>query len=155
MNFENVLALARNGGKFRRPAMGLSYITITNVADDSSKSLLLPRLILVVDGVNHITFTMSNMDLSATDWEDTEPVVKVKMFASFFKIVCTCGRTYSVGEKWELHTGDVFKCTCGNRLLLEPPVLVESTTPTTLLSGCTSITNKTIDKIDPGSWPKA
>ena len=158
MRIEEVLELARKGGKFRRPSMGKAYITYARVAEDGRTPVFTPRLILVVGGMNNMLFTLSNMDLTATDWEDAEPIIKVKMFASAFKIECPdCGRNYQVGEKWELRVGDIYKCTCGNKLLLEPPVLVSPTGAATPVSGCKLMSDKVrediVNTID--QWPRA
>jgi hypothetical protein len=158
MKFEEMFALARKGGKFRRPAMGTSYVTIAKVAENGRLPVYLPRLLLVVGGMNHMTFTMSNIDIMAEDWENAEPIVKVKMFASAFKVACpSCGKTYPVGEKWEYRVGDVQQCDCGNKLLLEPPKLIEDKPAATPMHGCRLMSDKIKENqavaIDP--WPKA
>lgn len=143
MRTEAMLERLRNGGKLRRPAMGDAYLVMANVAEDGRNPVFKPRIILITATRNQLTFLMTNEDLLAEDWEEAEPIVPVNMYASAFKIRCPkCNREYQAGEKWELRVGDLYNCTCGNKLLLKPPEFAEAKPAATPVPGCKFMSDK-------------
>ena len=145
MFFEDILPLVRKGGKFKRPYMNSCYIMAAVLPVKIIG--VPPKYVLVLQSQRgvHAQFTLSGEDLYADDWEDAEPIVKAKMYATAYSVRCpSCTRPYSAGADWTSRVGDVYKCSCGNRILIEPPVEYEPTA---------DVKCGTISAVD--KWPRA
>jgi len=110
----------RQGRRFKRPGMPNAYLTVTKVS--YGKVIVTEKLVLYVNDMPKFDFALAADHIMADDWIDAQPIVKVKMHADKYVVECPmCSRKYQAGDKWETRVGDVYNCTCGSRLLLEPP----------------------------------
>lgn len=120
MIFEEAMLHARSGGKIRRPVMGECYMTFIKVPISKDEEEL--SLVFVTGHTVSKIFNLLGSDISADDWVDADPIVPVKMYHEGYYVKCPkCNRRYSAGMLWKEKVGDLYKCSCGNRLLLEPP----------------------------------
>ena len=149
MKFDEMLPLMRQGRRFKRPNMPNAYLTITKVS--YGKVLVAERLVLYVNNMPKFDFALAAEHIMADDWIDAQPIVKVKMHADKYIVVCPkCNRIYQAGATWETRVGDVYNCTCGNRLLLEPPKEYDNSE---LSEDTDTIRTKITEKLD--QWPSA
>jgi hypothetical protein len=139
----------RKGQKFKRPHMPNAYFTIEKVS--YGNMIISEKLVLYVNGFPKFDFALAAEHIMASDWIDAQPIVKVKMHADKYVVECPkCNRTYQAGPKWETRVGDLYNCTCGNRLLLEPPEEFDNSISKDEVS---NIRTKIIENLD--QWPSA
>lgn len=149
MKFEEIMPLMRQGKRFKRPCMPNAYLTITKVSYGTVT--VTEKLVLYINDLPKFDFALAAEHIIADDWTDAQPIIKVKMHADKYVIDCPkCGRIYQAGSKWEDRVGDLYRCTCGNKLLLEPPEEFDNSDPKEDLA---HLRTKIIEKLD--QWPSA
>ncbi|MDD4804897.1 MAG: hypothetical protein PHN69_07135 [Candidatus Pacebacteria bacterium] len=149
MRFDEIMSLMKQGRRFKRPCMPNAYLTITKVSYGTP--VIAEKLVLYINGLPKFDFALAAEHIMATDWVDAQPIIKVKMRADRYVVACPkCGRVYQAGEKWETRVGDVYICTCGNKLLLEPPEEFDNSDST---AEPDKVRTKIVEKLD--QWPSA
>ncbi|MDD4805129.1 MAG: hypothetical protein PHN69_08380 [Candidatus Pacebacteria bacterium] len=126
-----------------------AFLTITKVSYGTP--IVAEKLVLYINNLPKFDFALAADHIMASDWIDAQPIIKVKMHADKYVVICPkCNRTYQAGDKWETRVGDLYNCTCGNRLLLEPPEEFDNSDPEENIE---EIRTKITEKLD--QWPSA
>ena len=143
----------RQGRRFKRPCMPNAYFTIAKVSLGCNAAV--ERFVIYINEFPKYDFALAAEHIMADDWIDAQPIIKVKMHADKYVVECPkCGRIYQAGSQWETRVGDLYKCTCGNRLLLEPPEEFDnSDSSEDIKDDLATIQTKIIEKLD--QWPSA